>query len=84
MLGASSLADDEADTHDEYLRGNPGEWREISQWVLQFDTLLSPDVHAKVGPEWTKSGKGLVASNAIDAGMKMRPTEAELDAMGQE
>ncbi|ORY88111.1 GMC oxidoreductase-domain-containing protein [Leucosporidium creatinivorum] len=59
------VMDENADTHDEYLRGNP-------------------EVHAKVGPEWTSTGKGLIASNAIDAGMKLRPTEAEIDAMGNE
>ncbi|KAK4049052.1 hypothetical protein OIV83_004414 [Microbotryomycetes sp. JL201] len=56
------MLDDNADTADEYLRGNP-------------------EVHAKVGPQWAETGKGLVATNHIDAGMKMRPTEDELDQM---
>lgn len=41
-----------------------------------------PEVHAKVGEQWAKEGKGIVASNFIDAGMKWRPTEAELVEMG--
>ncbi|KAK4699218.1 alcohol oxidase, partial [Phenoliferia sp. Uapishka_3] len=43
-----------------------------------------PEVHMKVGPMWAKNGQGLVATNAIDAGMKCRPTEAEVVKMGPE
>ncbi|KAI5836369.1 alcohol oxidase-like protein [Schizophyllum commune Tattone D] len=38
------------------------------------------DKWAKV---WTEEGKGLIAHNGIDAGIKMRPTPAELKAMGK-
>ncbi|KAM0750414.1 alcohol oxidase [Meredithblackwellia eburnea MCA 4105] len=41
-----------------------------------------PEVHAKVGESWSKEGKGIVASNVIDAGMKARPNEQELAEMG--
>ncbi|KAK4055961.1 hypothetical protein OIO90_002954 [Microbotryomycetes sp. JL221] len=56
------MLDDNADTADEYLRGNP-------------------DVHAEHGKLWAEEGKGIVATNHIDVGMKMRPTEKELDDM---
>lgn len=63
-LGIYVMSDD-ADTHDEFLRGNP-------------------EIHAVAGPQWAKEGKGPIATNMIDAGMKLRPTEKELDAMGPE
>ncbi|KAH7913539.1 GMC oxidoreductase-domain-containing protein, partial [Hygrophoropsis aurantiaca] len=34
--------------------------------------------------EWIKEGKGLLAHNAIDAGIKLRPTTAELQELGPE
>lgn len=43
-----------------------------------------PEVHAAVGPQWAKDGSGIVATNAIDGGMKVRPNAAELAAMGPE
>lgn len=50
------------------------------------DELLrgNPEVHGKAVPEFNESGKGLLATNMIDAGMRMRPTEKEVDAMGEE
>lgn len=53
---------DDADTHDEFLRGNA-------------------EIHAVEGPRWTESGQGAIASNAIDAGAKFRPTQQEVDEM---
>lgn len=40
-----------------------------------------PETHAKALPEWEKTGKGLMASNFIDAGSKTRPTEEEVAKM---
>ncbi|TRM64391.1 GMC oxidoreductase-domain-containing protein [Schizophyllum amplum] len=36
----------------------------------------------KWNKKWLEEGKGLIAHNGIDAGIKMRPTEAELKALG--
>jgi hypothetical protein len=41
-------------------------------------------VHGAVGPQWAKDGSGIVATNAIDGGMKVRPNATELAAMGPE
>ncbi|SCV67426.1 BQ2448_5037 [Microbotryum intermedium] len=48
-----------------------------------LDELLrgNLEVHAEAGPLFVKEGKGLLATNAIDAGTKMRPTEEEVRAM---
>lgn len=54
--------DENADTADELLRGNPE--------ILATET-----------EKWQSSGQGAIASNAIDAGIKFRPTEEEVDAM---
>ncbi|SGZ28435.1 BQ5605_C027g10336 [Microbotryum silenes-dioicae] len=48
-----------------------------------LDELLrgNPEVHAEAGPLFVKEGKGLLSTNAIDAGIKMRPTEEEVRSM---
>lgn len=43
-----------------------------------------PEVHAKVGEQWAKDGTGLVATNAIDAGFKWRPTPEHVKKMSPE
>ncbi|KAK0500276.1 GMC oxidoreductase-domain-containing protein [Armillaria luteobubalina] len=40
---------------------------------------IASSVHAE---QWQKDGTGLMASNGIDAGIKMRPTERDLKVLG--
>lgn len=40
-----------------------------------------PEVQKKIIDEWNIKGTGPLATNGIDAGVKIRPTEAELAAM---
>lgn len=48
-----------------------------------FDDFVrgDPAVQTKVFEEWERNGTGPLATNGIDAGVKVRPDEAELRAM---
>ncbi|KAA8915057.1 putative choline dehydrogenase [Sphaerosporella brunnea] len=41
-----------------------------------------PAVQKKVFEEWNQTGGGPLSTNGIEAGVKLRPTEKEIDAMG--
>ncbi|KAI0044620.1 GMC oxidoreductase [Auriscalpium vulgare] len=47
--------------------------------IAQNDT----DAISAASGEWFKNGKGLMAHNSIDIGVKMRPLPAELEAFGE-
>ncbi|KAI5781399.1 alcohol oxidase [Geopyxis carbonaria] len=51
-----------------------------------FDDFVrgDPKVQKKVFEEWNQTGGGPLATNGIDAGVKIRPTEQELVEMGPE
>ncbi|KAJ6128900.1 Glucose-methanol-choline oxidoreductase [Penicillium samsonianum] len=51
--------------------------------VESFDDFIrgDPKVQKKVFEEWDKKGTGPLATNGIDAGVKIRPTEQELAEM---
>lgn len=51
--------------------------------VESFDDFIrgDPKVQKKVFEEWDKKGTGPLATNGIDAGVKIRPTEQELGEM---
>ncbi|CAI7576515.1 unnamed protein product [Penicillium glandicola] len=51
--------------------------------VESFDDFIrgDPKVQKKVFEEWDKKGTGPLATNGIDAGVKIRPTEEELGEM---
>ncbi|KAI2732799.1 CAZyme family AA3 [Penicillium roqueforti] len=51
--------------------------------VESFDDFIrgDPKVQKKVFDEWDKKGTGPLATNGIDAGVKIRPTEQELGEM---
>lgn len=74
---------DEADTLDDYLRGYARPLMLIRVRTNKISLLFFsvPEVHIKAGAEW-QTGQGHIATNAIDAGMKARPTPAELATMG--
>lgn len=48
-----------------------------------FDDFMrgDPQTQKKVFEEWNIKGTGPLASNGIDAGVKVRPTEKELEMM---
>ena len=51
--------------------------------VESFDDFIrgDPEVQKKVYNEWTTKGTGPLATNGIDAGVKIRPTQQELEEM---
>jgi alcohol oxidase len=51
--------------------------------VETFDDFIrgDPKVQKKVFEEWNLKGTGPLATNGIDAGVKIRPTQKELDEM---
>lgn len=51
--------------------------------VETFDDFLrgDPEVQKRVFDEWTTKGTGPLATNGIDAGVKIRPTDKELNEM---
>lgn len=51
--------------------------------VESFDDFVrgDPEVQKKVYEEWNLKGTGPLATNGIDAGVKIRPTQKELDEM---
>ncbi|KAJ5463655.1 Glucose-methanol-choline oxidoreductase [Penicillium sp. IBT 31633x] len=51
--------------------------------VESFDDFLrgDPKIQKRIFQEWEKNGTGPLATNGIDAGVKIRPTEKELDEM---
>lgn len=51
--------------------------------VESFDDFVrgDPEVQKKVYDEWNLKGTGPLATNGIDAGVKIRPTQKELDEM---
>jgi alcohol oxidase len=51
--------------------------------VESFDDFVrgDPKVQEQVFNQWNLNGTGPLATNGIEAGVKVRPTEEELDAM---
>lgn len=51
--------------------------------VESFDDFIrgNPEVQKKVFDEWNVKGTGPLATNGIDAGVKIRPNQQELDEM---
>lgn len=51
--------------------------------VESFDDFVrgDPEVQKKVYEEWNLKGTGPLATNGIDAGVKIRPTQEELEEM---
>jgi hypothetical protein len=51
--------------------------------VESFDDFVrgDPEVQKRVFEEWNLKGTGPLATNGIDAGVKIRPTKEELDEM---
>lgn len=41
-----------------------------------------PEAHIAAGTEWATTGKGLLATNGVDAGIKYRFTERDLEELG--
>jgi alcohol oxidase len=52
-------------------------------WVESFDDFVRGDekIQEKVYNQWNINGTGPLATNGIEAGVKIRPTEEELDEM---
>lgn len=58
---------------------NAGEDDTSDDLVLQV-----PETIARITKEYNESGKGPLATNFIDAAMKLRPTDEEVGTMGPE
>ncbi|KAJ3549123.1 hypothetical protein NM688_g5215 [Phlebia brevispora] len=54
--------------------------------TLTFDAIMrcEPDAVAEAQEEWLATGKGLIATNGVDCGGKIRPTAQELEEWGAE
>ena len=60
---------------------------QVSDEADTLDDFLrgKPEVHVQAAADWTANkGGGMNSTNAIDAGMKLRPTEAEVAEMGED
>nr|XP_018263426.1 uncharacterized protein I303_03295 [Kwoniella dejecticola CBS 10117]OBR85584.1 hypothetical protein I303_03295 [Kwoniella dejecticola CBS 10117] len=60
-------------------RATEGAYEPFDEYARGVDSVKGP-----IDAEYDRTGRGIAASNGFDYGMKIRPTESEIDSMGRE